>query len=77
MKAAIGKPNKVSLFLGEISYEIYLMHGLFISIFYTLGWIQNFYPSCVIVIAATVLAAILLHRLDQYLVGRLIRKTRR
>lgn len=49
--------NRVSLWLGKYSYEIFLFHPLFISFFR--DWIANDVIYCLAVMGASVLASVL------------------
>lgn len=64
--------NKVIHILGEISYEVYLSHGLVISVLKSAQW--NLRPGVFILssITITVIVSYILHRFDT----KLIRKMR-
>lgn len=67
--------NRILKFLGEISYEIYLLHGLFILLFMKIG-IQEIIliPA---VIAATMPSAVLFHRLNRIVLSKINIKSER
>lgn len=61
-----GAHGRIMLFLGNISYEIYLLHGIFLDVFYKILPDLNIIQSLGIlvgVIISTVISAILLHNL--------------
>lgn len=56
--------NSVLQFLGMISYEIYLLHGIFINLFHGRHIdIQSEYLYAIMVFVATILFAYLFHRI--------------
>jgi len=64
MKFSIG--NRVLYFLGELSFEIYGLQGLFIRLWRSEQiWIQRDIVWCTAVIVSTIAAAWVLHRLCQ------------
>lgn len=66
MKLRIG--NKILDFLGKISYEIYLSHGLLFMILRSnLIWIHNSFLYSIMVIFGTILIAFLFHKIFECL----------
>lgn len=59
----LARRNKALTFLGEISYEIYLIHGLFIYLFSDV-WGLNIYILLILAIACSIVAAWPLHKLN-------------
>ncbi len=70
MKLKFG--NAPLRFLGKISLEIYLTHGLFIDLFSRLGVPEI--PAVFATLAASVAAAYLFHRLNEAILTRLYKK---
>lgn len=69
-------PNKWAIFLGNISYELYLLHGLFIFIMSKIDKLDDF-SFFLSVILLSVPSAYVMHRIDEKLVsfcGKVIRR---
>jgi peptidoglycan/LPS O-acetylase OafA/YrhL len=57
--------NKILYFLGQISMEIYLFHGLYTQIGLWLN-ISNFWVGCIFVYALSISSAVLLWKIQQW-----------
>lgn len=69
MKIQIG--NKILEFLGEISLEIYLVQGLFISVLRNnIVYVENELLWCIMVIIGTVFLSYVLHILSKFILKR-------
>lgn len=55
--------NKITLFLGRISFELYLIHFIFLSIFHSVLYIRNDYLYACGVLTCSIMAAYFLNRL--------------
>lgn len=62
--------NVLTAFLGNISYEIYLLHGLFIIIFANFIKIDNSILYTALVLAFTVLSSWLIHKINRLITGK-------
>lgn len=70
--ASVYKPNRLSLLLGKNSYEIYLLHGLVLSMLYKLHLYDDFYVIASLTVVMTVAIAIPMHRLNKLLISRIL-----
>ena len=68
MKFKVG--NKVLYFVGDISYELYLIHGLWIYWFrHDFAYIENEMVLMVMVFAGSIISAVVLHKISGMLLS--------
>ena len=68
MKFKVG--NKVLYFIGDISYELYLIHGIWIYWFrYDFVYIENEMVMMVMVFAGSIVSAVVLHKISGMLLS--------
>ena len=70
-----GKSNKTTLFLGKISYEIYLYHGLFIQIMADVFHLRSWWALFLCTTVSTIAFSVLMHIPDSFLCGKLCKRT--
>lgn len=68
------RKSKIMEILGAYSYEIYLMHGLFIWLFNSVCSIANMCLLLIFVIGCTVPCAIILNYIDQFWIKKIDKK---
>ena len=71
--------NKITAFLGKISYETYLLHGLIINVLISYGVFDlktrlNQEIFAIIVVITTLILATLMHKLDSLMIAKLMKK---
>lgn len=70
--SALNRKNLFSMYLGEISYELYLIHGLWI---FGVGKTQLLVGvNVIIVLGGSIISATVLHKINSQIINNLIRR---